>query len=73
MKISSIVGGRNIFTETGVADCDMPLLLSKDTIKKAEMRIDFTKDTVTIFGLKQKLFFNLKIITVFFLEIILKM
>ena len=39
-------------------------------MKKGEMRIDSVKDTVTIFGLKQKLFFNLQVITVFFLEMI---
>ena len=54
-KVHSIVGGKNTFIKTDVVVCDIPFLLSKDAIKKAEMNIDFVTDTVKIFGLNQKL------------------
>ena len=36
MKIPSIIAGKKVFIETDVVDCEIPLLLSKDAMKKAE-------------------------------------
>ena len=58
VNIPSIISGRKVFIETDVVNCDLPLLLSKDAMKKAEMNIDFSTDTVRIFGQKQKLLFT---------------
>lgn len=44
-----------MFIETGIVDSDIPPLLSKDVVERAEMRIDFVTDPIKIFGLKQKL------------------
>ena len=44
--------------ETDIINRDLPLLPSKDAMKKAEMSIDFTKVEVTIFGPTQKLLFT---------------
>ena len=44
--------------ETDVVKCDIPLLLSKDAMKKAAMQIDFKADVVKIFGKPIKLFFT---------------
>ena len=58
VKIPACIGGKEVFLETDVIDGDLPLLLSKDAMKKAEMNIDFTNDNVTIFGQTQKLMFT---------------
>ena len=54
----SEIAGRQLNMETEIFNCDLPLLLSKDPIKKAEMSTDFSKDTVIIFGKTQKLLFT---------------
>ena len=58
VKVPAYIGGKNVFIETDVIDGDLPLLLSKDAMKKAEMNIDFIHDNVTIFGHTQKLMFT---------------
>ncbi|XP_066911985.1 uncharacterized protein [Clytia hemisphaerica] len=58
VKVPAYIGGKNVFIETDVIDGDLPLLLSKDAMKKAEMNIDFIHDNVTIFGQTQKLMFT---------------
>ena len=58
VNIPSIISGRKVFIETDVVKCDLPLRLSKDAMKKAEINIDFSTDTVRIFGQKQKLLFT---------------
>ena len=58
VKIPTYIGGKKVFLETDVINGDLPLLLSKDAMKKAEMSIDFIKDEVTIFGHTQKLLFT---------------
>ena len=45
-------------TLADVVKCDIPLLLSKDAMKKAAMQIDFKADVVKIFGKPSKLFFT---------------
>ena len=56
--IHADITGKRISIVTDVIDCDILLLLSKDAMKKAQATIDFTNDTVTIFGVTQKLFFT---------------
>ena len=58
MKTPWIIAGKKIFIETDVVDYEIPLLLSKDAMKKAGMSIKFATDTVTIFGRKQDLLFT---------------
>ena len=38
------------FTETDIVECELPLLLSKNAMKKANTVIDFENDEVTMFG-----------------------
>ena len=40
---------------TDVVDCEVPLLLSKYSIKEAGEQLDFVKDTITLFGTEIKL------------------
>ena len=47
--------GKEHELEVYVVDCKIPLLLSLETMKKAEMNINFLEDTVEVFGKKQKL------------------
>ena len=44
------IGNRKVRIETEVVDKELPLLLSKKAMKKAGMMIDFTNDSVQIFG-----------------------
>ena len=43
-KISSIIAGKKIFIETDFVDCKILLLLRKNAMKRAEMRITFATD-----------------------------
>ena len=56
--LPSVIGERSVLIETDVVKCDIPLLLSKDAMKKAAMQIDFKADVVKIFGKPSKLFFT---------------
>ena len=58
MKTPSIIAVKKIFIEIDVVNYEIPLLLSKDAMKKAGMSIKFATDTVTIFGRKQDLLFT---------------
>ena len=53
VKIPAKIGSKEIMIETDVIDTHVPLLLSKHAMKKADTKIDFTNDTVTMFGEKQ--------------------
>lgn len=44
------MGNRNVMLKTHIAVTDMPLLLSRKTMKKADMALDFTNEDVIIFG-----------------------
>ena len=60
--LPSEIAGRKLKIETEVVNCDLPLLLSKDAMKKAELSIDFSKDTVTILGKTQNCYLPLLVI-----------
>ncbi len=49
------IGGRNVSLNVDVVDSDIPLLLSKAAMKKANTKLDFKNDTVEMFGKKQQL------------------
>ena len=41
---------RNIFIHTDIVDSDIPLLLSKNSMKEAKIKLDLENDKVEIFG-----------------------
>ena len=53
VKIPATIGSNELFIETDVVDTHVPLLLSKEAMKKADTKIDFRNDTVTMFGKNQ--------------------
>ncbi|XP_057299172.1 uncharacterized protein LOC130629827 [Hydractinia symbiolongicarpus] len=56
MKLPARIGDTNINIVTDVVKGYLPLLFSKDAMKKAGTKIDFSKDTIEILGMKQKVF-----------------
>ena len=44
------IAGKRVIIETDVVKSEIPLLLSKNSMKKANTRIDFANDKVNIFG-----------------------
>ena len=53
--IPCVLAGKNISIRTDVVDCNIPLLLSKASMKKAGMIIDTNNDTVMVYNCKIKL------------------
>ena len=53
VKLPAVIGDEQIFIETDVVDSDIPMLLSKEAMKKANTRINFKDNTVNMFGYKQ--------------------
>ena len=49
------VAGLRLEITTDVVDCDIPLILSKDAMKRANMVLRFREDTVTVNNLPIKL------------------
>ena len=43
---------------TDVMEYDIPLLLSKEAMKKAKTQTDFQEDKINIFGQKVKIYFT---------------
>ena len=56
VKIPAVIGQSEVFIETDVVDKDIPLLLSKKSMKAAGTELNFRDDTVTM--LDQKLDLN---------------
>ena len=50
VNIPIVIGGKPGHILTDVVDCEVPLLLSKHSIKEAGGQLDFVKDTITLFG-----------------------
>ena len=50
-----VLAGKRIKLKTDVVSCTLPLLLSKSSMKKAEMVLNLNDDTATVFGEKVKL------------------
>ncbi|XP_057309261.1 uncharacterized protein LOC130647426 [Hydractinia symbiolongicarpus] len=56
MKLPARIGDTNINIVADVVKGDLSLPFSKDAMKKAGTKIDFSKDTIEILGMKQKVF-----------------
>ena len=54
-KVPAYIGGQRGFLEAEVVDTEIPLFISKDSIKRIRMILDFTNDTATINGKQIKL------------------
>ena len=50
VKLPCVLAGKSIAIKTDVVNCNIPLLLSKSSMKRAGMVIDMNDDTVTVFG-----------------------
>ena len=50
MKVPACVGEREIFIVSDVIEADIPMLLSKASMKKANTKIDFQNDQVSMLG-----------------------
>ncbi|CAC5407522.1 unnamed protein product [Mytilus coruscus] len=50
VKLPAAIGSLNCYIETEVVDCEIPLLLSKDSLKRAQTVLDLHNDKVTMFG-----------------------
>ena len=58
VKFPVTIGTRKVFFAADLIDCDLPLLLSKESIKKADTQINFKNDEVIMSGQKLKLKFT---------------
>ena len=52
MKIPALIGQKKVFIETDVVNKDIPLLLSKTSMKNANTELNFRDDTVTMLDQK---------------------
>ena len=48
--LSAVLADKEVTIKTDVVESDIPLSLSKRSMKKARIEIDIQKDTATIFG-----------------------
>ena len=55
-KIPASIGSKEIFIITDVVETSIPLLLSKDSMKKSRTEISFINDKVSMFNEEQKVF-----------------
>ena len=53
--ILAVIGSKEVNLETDMIDVDIPLLMSKSAMKKAETVLNFNEDCVTMFGEQQPL------------------
>ena len=49
VKIPAIIGTHNLEIETDVVDIDIPLLFSKSSMKRANLKLNFQSGTINIF------------------------
>ena len=55
VRVPAKIGSKSIYVESDVVNTDIPMLLSRPSMKKAGTHINFKDDTVTMFGNKQKI------------------
>ena len=55
MTIPRYLAGKKCLIETDIDDSDIPLLMIKSAMKKAEMKLDIVNDKAKIFGKEVKL------------------
>ena len=53
VKVPALIGSHSILIESDVVDTDIPMLLSRSAMKKADTYINFKDDSVTMLGEKQ--------------------
>ena len=58
VKIPANIGGKKVFIQTDVIDCPLPLLLSQNSMRKADTKIDFSSDKANMFGTEIDLTFT---------------
>ena len=46
----AVIGNRSVFISADVIQKDIPLLFSRESMKRAQMKLDFSKDTVNMCG-----------------------
>ena len=57
-KIPVIIAGVQVTVTTDIVEYDIPLLLSKEAMKKAKTQIDFQEDKINIFDKKVIIYFT---------------
>ena len=57
MAFPAKIGKNNIMLKTDVIDTDLPLLLSRSVMEKANVKIDFSNDTVSMLNQKVNIVF----------------
>ena len=50
VNLPANIGGQQGYILTDVVDCEIPLLLSKNSLKTADSQLDFVNDTITMYG-----------------------
>ena len=50
VKFPAMLGSKKVTIESDIIDCELPLLLSKESMKKAETAINFKDDKVSMLG-----------------------
>ena len=50
VKFPAILGKKKVTIESDLIDCELPLLLSKESMKRANTQINFTNDQVSMLG-----------------------
>ena len=56
--VPKCIAGKNIDLTTNALETDIPLLLSKDAMKKSNTRIDFANDKIHIFDVEIPVHFS---------------
>ena len=50
VKFPAMLGSKKVTIESDIIDCELPLLLSKESMKRAETAINFKDDKVSMLG-----------------------
>ncbi len=58
VEFPAVLGTKRVSIEAEIIDCDLPLLLSKESMKRAETEISFKNDEVSMLGQTLKLHFT---------------
>ena len=58
MTIPAVINDKDVMIQTQVVEADIPLLLSKNAMQKANMVIDMGNDTVTAYGVTKPLHYT---------------
>ena len=50
LSIPAVLAGKTVTIKTDLVDSDIPLLLSKDSMKRARIKLDLENDTAEVLG-----------------------